>query len=116
MSPRDPVATRRRLLDIGQQEIYLHGFQGASLDGVLRLRLRRHFPDAADFRVLCVAPTRSWVEMLRKAMREKVGHERWFFVAATDLTPESFLSGNIVYSCTEEPRPLVRPGAALLQE
>jgi AcrR family transcriptional regulator len=38
MSPvsiRDPQATRRRLLEVGQQEIYLHGFQGASLEGIL---------------------------------------------------------------------------------
>jgi AcrR family transcriptional regulator len=33
---RDPRATRRRLLEVGQDEIYLHGFQGASLEQILR--------------------------------------------------------------------------------
>jgi TetR/AcrR family transcriptional repressor of nem operon len=33
---RDPVATRRLILEVGQQEVYLHGFQAASLDGILR--------------------------------------------------------------------------------
>ena len=35
MSTPDPVPTRRRLLEVGQQEIYLHGFQGASLEKIL---------------------------------------------------------------------------------
>ncbi|MBV9819621.1 MAG: TetR/AcrR family transcriptional regulator [Solirubrobacterales bacterium] len=36
MTTRDPSATRRRLLEIGQDEIYLHGFQGASLEKILK--------------------------------------------------------------------------------
>jgi AcrR family transcriptional regulator len=32
---RDPAATRRLILQIGQEEVYLHGFQGASLDSIL---------------------------------------------------------------------------------
>jgi TetR/AcrR family transcriptional repressor of nem operon len=36
MSTRDPLPTRRRLLEVGQQEIYLHGFQGASLEQILK--------------------------------------------------------------------------------
>jgi TetR/AcrR family transcriptional regulator, transcriptional repressor for nem operon len=36
MSTRDHTPTRRRLLEVGQQEIYLHGFQGASLENILR--------------------------------------------------------------------------------
>ena len=35
MTTRDPQRTRRRLLDVGQEEIYLHGFQGASLEQIL---------------------------------------------------------------------------------
>jgi AcrR family transcriptional regulator len=33
---QDRPDTRRRLLEIGQQHIYLHGFQGASVDNILR--------------------------------------------------------------------------------
>jgi AcrR family transcriptional regulator len=33
---RDPNATRRLLLEAGQQEMYLKGFQAASLDDILR--------------------------------------------------------------------------------
>jgi AcrR family transcriptional regulator len=35
VSNRDPIATRRRLLEVGQQEIYLHGFHGASIERIL---------------------------------------------------------------------------------
>ena len=34
MSTRDARGTRRRLLEVGQEEIYLHGFQGASLEQI----------------------------------------------------------------------------------
>src|SRR5947209_8429179 len=36
MGIRDPTATRRRLLEVGHEEIYLHGFQGASLEKILK--------------------------------------------------------------------------------
>jgi TetR/AcrR family transcriptional regulator, transcriptional repressor for nem operon len=32
---RDPTATRRLILEAGQQEVYLHGFQGAPVDSIL---------------------------------------------------------------------------------
>jgi hypothetical protein len=35
MSTRNARATRRRLLEVGQEEIYLHSFQGASLEQIL---------------------------------------------------------------------------------
>jgi AcrR family transcriptional regulator len=36
MGTRDPDATRRRLLLVGQEEVYLRGFQSASIDTILR--------------------------------------------------------------------------------
>src|SRR5205807_3384350 len=36
MPPRDAAATRRKLLEAGQLEVYLHGFQAAHLDDILR--------------------------------------------------------------------------------
>jgi TetR/AcrR family transcriptional regulator, transcriptional repressor for nem operon len=35
MATRDPAATRRRLLEVGQEAVYLHGFQGASIEAIL---------------------------------------------------------------------------------
>jgi TetR/AcrR family transcriptional regulator, transcriptional repressor for nem operon len=36
MVTRDPKATRRLILEAGQQEVYLHGFQAVSVDGILK--------------------------------------------------------------------------------
>ncbi len=55
MSARDPSATRRRLLEVGQSEIYLRGFHGASLEqilkraGVTKGAFFHHFPSKAEF-------------------------------------------------------------------
>jgi AcrR family transcriptional regulator len=55
MPVRDPSATRRRLLEIGQEEIYLHGFQAASLEmilkraGVTKGAFFHHFPGKTEF-------------------------------------------------------------------
>lgn len=68
-----------------------------------------HFPQASDFRVLCIVPTRSWVSAMQKAMKEKPGSDAWLFVAQTELSVETFLHGDIVHSCSDGPRPLVRP-------
>lgn len=77
----------------------------------LSQKWRRHYPDALDFRVLCVAPTSSWRDSLRKAVRDKPGAALWLFMALDEITPETFLHGNIAYTCTEGPRPFVRPEA-----
>jgi TetR/AcrR family transcriptional repressor of nem operon len=37
VTQRDPRTTRRLLLQAGQQEVYLHGFQAAAIDDILRL-------------------------------------------------------------------------------
>jgi TetR/AcrR family transcriptional regulator, transcriptional repressor for nem operon len=53
--PRDARATRRQLLDAGQSEVYLHGFQAAHLDhilqrvGVTKGAFFHHFASKADF-------------------------------------------------------------------
>jgi AcrR family transcriptional regulator len=55
MTTRGPQATRRRLLEIGQEEIYLHGFQGAGLErilkraGVTKGAFFHHFASKAEF-------------------------------------------------------------------
>jgi AcrR family transcriptional regulator len=55
MTTRDPQGTRRRLLRVGQEEIYLHGFQGASLETIIRRAsvtkgaFFHHFPTKVEF-------------------------------------------------------------------
>jgi hypothetical protein len=75
-------------------------------------KFRLHFPAAQDFRVLAVAPTSSWRDSLRRALRDKPAADLWLFAALPDLTPEKLLHGEFVYSTAEGPRPLVRPEAS----
>jgi TetR/AcrR family transcriptional repressor of nem operon len=55
VSKREPDVTRRRLLDVGQQEVYLRGFQAASIDDILATTgltkgaFFHHFPTKAAF-------------------------------------------------------------------
>jgi TetR/AcrR family transcriptional regulator, transcriptional repressor for nem operon len=55
MVTRDPTATRRQILEVGQQEVYLHGFQGASVDSILKQAgvtkgaFFHHFPSKTHF-------------------------------------------------------------------
>jgi TetR/AcrR family transcriptional repressor of nem operon len=77
MSERDPTPTRRRLLEVGQQEIYLHGFQGASLakilkrTGVTKGAFFHHFSSKATFgysvveEVIAEMIDAQWVRPLR---------------------------------------------------
>jgi AcrR family transcriptional regulator len=52
---RDAPATRRQLLQAGQLEVYLHGFQAAHLDNILRRAgvskgaFFHHFPSKTEF-------------------------------------------------------------------
>lgn len=71
---------------------------------------KSHFPQANDFRVLCVAPKPSWRDALRKAVKDKKGAELWMFAAVEELTAD-FLHGLAVYQCEGGPRPLVPPEA-----
>ena len=72
---------------------------------------RRHFPQTTleTFGVLMVAPTAPRRDALRKALREKPGSHLWRFVAAPDLTPETFLHGPNFYPCEGDPVSLIRP-------
>src|SRR5579859_7640133 len=55
VAERDPMATRRRLLEVGQSEVYLHGFQAAALDditrhaGVTKGAFFHHFASKTEF-------------------------------------------------------------------
>jgi AcrR family transcriptional regulator len=76
---RDPTATRRLILEVGQQEVYLHGFHGAPIDGILRRAgvtkgaFFHHFASKTDFgyclvdEVLAGMIAAQWVGPLRSA-------------------------------------------------
>ena len=76
---RDPKATRQVILQVGQEEIYLHGFQGASVDSILsragatKGAFFHHFPAKADFgycivdELLAAMIAAQWVVPLRTA-------------------------------------------------
>jgi len=70
-----------------------------------------HFPEAQQFRVICVLPTASWIKPMLKAIKDKPSANLWMFMALDQLTPESFLHGLIVHTTQEAPRPLIRPPA-----
>lgn len=79
MRKREPDVTRRKLLEAGQAEVYVHGFQATSVDSILaRTGLTKgaffhHFPAKADFgyalvdEVLTEMITAQWVTPLRTA-------------------------------------------------
>lgn len=88
---------------------------------------RRHFPQSADFRVLCFCPSASWRDGIRAAFKEKAegdappklkpGADLWLFLSTPDVTAETFLHGDVVYKVGSGPVPLLppppaRPGAA----
>jgi AcrR family transcriptional regulator len=78
VATRDPTATRRQLLTVGQEEVYLHGFQGASLDaiitraGVTKGAFFHHFPSKAEFgyaivdEVVAAMIAAQWVDPLQE--------------------------------------------------
>lgn len=75
-------------------------------------KFRLHFPHAQDLRVLFLAPTKSWRDSLRKEAGRKKSAELYLFASSDELTVENLLHGDLTYTCTEGPRPLVRPVAS----
>ena len=79
MVHRDPRATRQLILEIGQEEVYLRGFQAASLDGILRRAgvtkgaFFHHFPTKTVFgyaiveEILAGMISAQWVGPLQSA-------------------------------------------------
>jgi|SRR5947209_1730840 len=77
MTTRDPQRTRSRLLEVGQEEIYLHGFHGASLEkileraGVTKGAFFHHFRSKNEFgysiveEVIAQMIAAQWVHPLR---------------------------------------------------
>lgn len=72
-------------------------------------KFQRHFPGVSDFRVLCVCPSDTWRDALRRAVAKKSGHERWLFATRSALDASSFLCGNVFLGCTGEAKSLLRP-------
>lgn len=78
---------------------------------------RRHFPHARDFRVLALTPNAAWRDSLRAAFKEregpatrlKAGAHLWMFVAAPDLTAQSFLHEPIVHVIQEKGGGIIEP-------
>lgn len=76
---------------------------------------KKHFPgtEADDFRVLLLAPTPKRRDTVRRAFRESGADEQgidlWRFASLTEVSPETFLGGDIFYACgTQPPRSIVR--------
>ncbi len=82
---------------------------------------RRHFPQARDFRVVCMCPYASFRDSLRAAFREKRGEETvtlpgadlWLFALADEIRPETFLHEPLLWALDRGPFPLIpRPAPA----
>lgn len=71
-----------------------------------------HFPQAQQVRVVFVCPNTGWREAMRNEAKEKDNQEAWLFVSRDAITPETFLHGDIFFTATAGPRPLVKPTAA----
>ena len=77
---------------------------------------RRHFPETTlpSFTVLMVAPNPRRRDHLRQAIHRKPGWELWRFVAASEMTAETFLHEPILYRCdSDDGVPLAKPILAL---
>ena len=79
-------------------------------------RHREKFPiiNVGELGVLCIAPNAGRRDALRRAFAGKAGSELWRFVAAPDLTPETFLHRPILYPSHGDPLPLVKAPAPVL--
>jgi hypothetical protein len=76
---------------------------------------KRHFPEtsADGFRVILLAPTPDRRDTFRRTFREAVPIEYrtdlWRFASISELTPETFLDGDVFYECDDQPpSPLVQ--------
>lgn len=72
-------------------------------------KFKLHFPQAQDLRVLAVCPNAGWKAALATALRDKPGGELWLCAAREDVTPLTFLHGEIAATPTGEKKPLVKP-------
>jgi hypothetical protein len=71
---------------------------------------RRHFPEATldRFSVLCVTSDAKRRQALQKAIAKKSASELWLFTDRHELTPESFLHGQIIHNCKGELASLIK--------
>lgn len=73
----------------------------------------RHFPNATDFRVLCLAPDSKWRDALRRAVDKKDGAHLWKFAALSELSEQHVLHAPLFFPAGDgDPTPLVRGGGA----
>lgn len=65
---------------------------------------RRHFPEASDFRVLCLAPEPLWRDVLRREFaKRKDGLHLWKFGALSEINAATFLHAPIFYGADDGP-------------
>ncbi len=118
MSTRDPHATRRRLLEVGQEEIYLHGFQGASLENILKRAgvtkgaFFHHFSSKSQFgytvvdEVIAELIVTQWVYPLAQAVDPLVAIATEFERAAAVLARQRPILGCPLNNLAQEMSPL----------
>jgi hypothetical protein len=75
---------------------------------------RQHFPETTlpRFSVLLVTTSKYRVEQIADQLQKRESPELWLLVDEHDLTPASFLHGDIVYDTNGQVGPLVKGGAA----
>lgn len=110
--PRRAIYVEREMGTDTPQRVAAKKHKGyAELAG--KALFKRHFPEAQDFRVLCLAPSPSWRDALRKEMQDKPGSDYWLFVSSPDLTADAILHAPIVYKAGDDkPVPLLPPPKA----
>jgi hypothetical protein len=81
------------------------GYAGLQAAGLFR----RHFPHAADFRVLVVCPNAGWRDAMRKEIGGKDGRELWLFAAVDEVLKAATIHDPVWHTADRGPLPLVPP-------
>jgi TetR/AcrR family transcriptional repressor of nem operon len=118
MGRREPDVTRRRLLEAGQAEVYVHGFQATSVDAILATTgltkgaFFHHFRAKADFgyalvdEILTEMITAQWVTPLRDAADVPLTIAAEFEKGAAVLAEQQPILGCPLNNLAQEMNPL----------
>jgi len=70
---------------------------------------KRYFPstNVDAFTVICITPTQTRMNALRRAMKGKPGSELWKFASADQLSSKTFLFESVFHPVVGDPMPLV---------